>query len=93
MVLEASQPHQRRAGFDISQLHDELLALDYHAYDIGKLSLTEVKDPPAGPFPSNWFCVPGHDQKLVAQVQHYIRRCALSPCVLGLNPLTSPRRR
>jgi FkbM family methyltransferase len=93
LVLEASQPHQRRAGFDIAQLHDELMDLSYTAYDIEHLSLTEVKDPAAGPAHGDWLCLPERDDKLVARVQRVVRRCALSPCVLGLNPLTSPRRR
>jgi FkbM family methyltransferase len=93
LVVEASQPHQRRAGFSIEQLHDELSGLGYAAYDIGLTSLSVVGDPAAGAEHTDWLCVPRDDVGLVARVHRMLRRCALSPCVLGLNPLTGPRRR
>jgi FkbM family methyltransferase len=93
LVLEASEPHQRRAGFGIEQLHDELSSLGYVAYEIGSLSLKRVVDPLGGAPHGNWLCVPRGRVDAVARVQRVLRRCALTPCVLGLNPLTSPRRR
>jgi len=93
LVLEASQTHQRRAGLGIEVLYDELTGLGYRAYAIKKLSLEEVTDPLAGAAHSNWLCVPQDRLHLVRSVRRYIRRCALMPCVLGLNPLTEPSRR
>ncbi|MDQ6835053.1 MAG: FkbM family methyltransferase [Actinomycetota bacterium] len=93
LLLEASQPHQRRAGFDIAELYNELRALGYTAYVINKLSLKKVENPRAGATHSNWLCLPQDSLQLIGRVQRYVRRCALMPCVLGLNPLTQPRRR
>jgi hypothetical protein len=47
----------------------------------------------AAPVHSNCLCVPEDKLQLVTRVRRYLRRCALMPCILGLNPLTSPSRR
>ncbi|MEA2412701.1 MAG: hypothetical protein QOC77_3262 [Thermoleophilaceae bacterium] len=93
LVLEASQPHQRRAGFGLDQLHDELTSLGYRSFVLAGLGTEAIKDPRDAPAHSNWLCVPEHKLQLVTRVRRYLRRCALMPCVLGLNPLTSPSRR
>jgi FkbM family methyltransferase len=92
LVLEASQPHQRRAGFSLAELRDELSRLGYVPYEIQTLSLTQVRDPAAAPPHSNWLCVPTGADRIATRVQRVMRRCALSPCTLGLNPLTRPAR-
>jgi FkbM family methyltransferase len=92
LVIEASQPHQRRAGYGIEQLHEELLRLGYRTFVVGALSLPELTDPSAAPYHSNWLCLPPGNAHLITRVRSYLRRCALMPCVLGLNPLTGPRR-
>lgn len=93
LVLEASRPHQRRAGFGIEQLYDELVKLDYTVYAIEKLTVEEVVDPRAVSVHGNWLCLPHDSLHLVRRVRRYLRRCALMPCILGLNPLTSPSHR
>jgi FkbM family methyltransferase len=93
LVLEASRPHQRRAGFGIEELYDELLKLDYKVYAIAKLTVEEVVDPRAAPVHGNWLCLPHDSLHLIWRVRRYLRRCALMPCILGLNPLTTPSHR
>jgi FkbM family methyltransferase len=92
LVLEASQPHQHRAGFGLEELHEELLALGYRPFVLAGLGADAVSDPQDAPEHSNWLCMPEDRLQLVTRVRRYLRRCALMPCVLGLNPLTSPRR-
>jgi FkbM family methyltransferase len=92
LVLEASQPHQRRAGFGLEQLHEELLEIGYEPFAITGLTIEEIVDPRAAPYHSNWLCLPHDRLHLIPRVRRYLRRCALSPCVLALNPLTSPSR-
>lgn len=93
LVLEASDAHQRRAGFGMAELHDELTRLGYKAYEITNLGLEEVLNPLVGPPHSNWLCLPDDSLELVRRVRRCLRRSALTPCMLGLNPLTEPRRR
>src|SRR3954447_8897343 len=92
LVLEASQPHQSRAGFGLDELHGELSALGYRSFVLAGMGAEEV-DVATAPRHSNWLCL--HEDRLDAlpRVRRYLRRSALAPCVLGLNPLTSPRRR
>jgi FkbM family methyltransferase len=92
LVLEASQPHQRRAGFSLEDLHEELSALGYASFVIGSLAVTPLADVRDAPYHSNWLCLPSDQTHLAARVESCLRRCARMPCVLGLNPLTSPGR-
>jgi FkbM family methyltransferase len=93
LVLEASQPHQRRAGLGLDQLHAELSRLGYKPFVIAGLTVEAVVDPLAAPQHSNWLCLPEGRVHLIGRVRRYLRRCGLSPFMLGLNPLTSPSRR
>src|SRR4051794_6350254 len=58
LVLEASGPHQRRAGYGLDELHDELSGLGYRAFVLAGLGVEEVRDPLAAPEHSNWLCLP-----------------------------------
>jgi FkbM family methyltransferase len=89
LVLEASAPHQRRAGLSLEALQAELTALAYKPFVIGPLSLQEVHDPPEH---SNWLCLPEERVDLAEAARRSIRRCGLTPFVFGLNPLSRPRR-
>jgi hypothetical protein len=91
LVLEASQPHQRRAGFSLEALHAELSELGYRPFVLAGLGAEEV-DLRTAPQHSNWLCLPHERLELLARVRSFLRRCALMPCVFGLNPLTKPSR-
>lgn len=92
IVLEASDPHQRRSGFSLEELHEQVRDLGYVPYWIGGMSLTEVRAPEDAPRHSNWLCVSADDSLTVQLIRRMLRRCALTPCVLGLNPLMAPAR-
>jgi FkbM family methyltransferase len=85
LVLEASAPHQRRAGLSLDVLRAELAGLGYKPFVIGPLSLEEAHDPPEH---SNWLCLPEERLDLADAARRSIRRCGLTPFVFGLNPLS-----
>jgi FkbM family methyltransferase len=86
IVLEASPQHLGRAGFQLSDLCSEIRDLGYRPYAISRWRLNEIK---IARFDRccNWLCVPSGQETLVWRVQKYLTRCALMPCMLGLNPL------
>jgi FkbM family methyltransferase len=88
LVLEASAPHQRRAGLSLEALKAELAGLGYKPFVIGPLSLEDADDPPAH---SNWLCLPEERLGLADAVRRSIRRCGLTPFLFGLNPLSARR--
>jgi FkbM family methyltransferase len=93
LVLEASQPHQQRASHSLQELHSELSSLQYSVYAIMDLGLRELTDAASAPESSNWLCLPPGGVALLPPIRRCLRRCALTPCVLGLNPLMRPSRR
>lgn len=93
LVIEASQPHQHRAGFGLEQLYEELTRLDYQPFVVAGLTVQAITDPSVAPSHSNWLCLPHDKLHLIRRVRRYLRRCALMPCMLALNPLTCANRR
>jgi FkbM family methyltransferase len=90
LVLEASDPHLRRAGLSgIEDLQHELASVGYRAFEIGRLDLSEVniRDVDAR-YSRNWFCLPQERMELLSPVRRSIRRCGLAPCITRLNPMT-----
>jgi FkbM family methyltransferase len=89
LVLEASNPHLRRAGLSgVEELHGELLDLRYRSYEIGRLGLNEIDPGAAGSrYSHNWLCVPGDQTELRVRVERSLRHCGLMPFLFGLNPM------
>jgi len=90
LVLEASQPHLRRAGLKgVEDLHSELAGLRYRAFEIGRLDLMEVNPRAASSqYSHNWLCLPEERTELLGLVRSSLRLCGLMPCIMRLNPMT-----
>jgi FkbM family methyltransferase len=93
LVLEASNPHLRRAGLSgVEDLHSELAGLRYRAFEIGRLDLIEVDTSAASGqysprYSQNWLCLPDERIELLDLARRSLRRCGLMPCVMRLNPM------
>jgi FkbM family methyltransferase len=90
LVLEASDPHLRRAGLEgVEDLHRELVSLGYQAFVMGRFQLSEVNRRTAGAWDSrNWLCLPRERMELLSLVRRSLHRCGLTPCIRDLNPMT-----
>ena len=87
LVLEASPVLLERASVTMNDLYERLKNLGYSMYRISRFGLCTV-DPNVQSKPGNWVCL-SHSQKALAdRISGYILRCALLPCVRGVNPLT-----
>jgi FkbM family methyltransferase len=88
LVVEASPDHLARQGSSVEELHATLHDLGYRSYVVSLLSI----EPLAAPAPSmparNWLCLPATQASVVPALQRLLRRTALTPCLLGLNPLS-----
>jgi FkbM family methyltransferase len=93
LIVEASPTHLERAGVDLRLLHAELRRFGYAVFEIGDLGLREVTHADASRGVRNWVCLPASEAHLVGDVQRSIRRCGLTPCLDGLNPMSAPRKR
>jgi hypothetical protein len=89
-VLEASQPHLRRAGLQgVEDLHRELVGLHYRPFEIGRLDLNVVDPRTAdAKYSRNWLCLPDDRADLLGPARSSLRRCGLMPCILRMNPMT-----
>lgn len=87
IVLEASPKTLQRAGFNLYNLHEQIAALGYQAFRIGRLGVRKVDL--ASSSTSNWLCVPLSKQHILASVKQMIRRSGFFPCIPGLNPMTA----
>lgn len=90
LVLEASHPHLRRAGFNgVEDLQRELVDQRYRIFEIGRLELSEVSVRTTDEqYSENWLCLPEERSELLGAARRSLRRCGLMPCIMGLNPMT-----
>ena len=89
VVLEASPKHLERAGSSFEDLYNLLKKLNYNIYEITRYGLQVVE--PENIFNrrqgKNWLCLSSNSKQLVDSVRKNILRSAISPFILGLNPL------
>ena len=86
IVLEASPKLLLRAGSSLAELLETVLSAGYRAFAIGRLGLSPISNLTprrAG----NWLCLHASEPSLLKQCSREILRCALLPCIRGLNPL------
>jgi len=81
IVLEASPKTLQRAGFNLYNLHEQIAALGYQAFRIGRLGVRKVDL--ASSSTSNWLCVPLSKQHILASVKQMIRRSGFFPVFQG----------
>lgn len=88
LVLEASAKLIRRAGFTLNDLKSQIENLDYVPYKITRLGLRQIEESDLS-LHSDWICIPKtEDELLVKKISRFIKKCALLPCIPGLNPIT-----
>jgi FkbM family methyltransferase len=94
LVLEASNPHLRRAGLSgVEDLGGAHADLRYRAFEIGRLDLIEVNTSAMSrqyspQYSQNWLCLPEERVELLDLARGSLRRCGLMPGVMRLNPMT-----
>ena len=86
VVLEASPKHLTRAGSSLTELHETLRSMGYHAFAVRRFGLKQVTDL-MQVSTSNWVCAHESTAGVVERCSSAIARCGLMPCVRGLNPL------
>lgn len=86
IVCEASPKCLDRMGYTLKDLYDVLISYGYKVYEISRFGLSQV-DGLDYVRSKDWFCTPSNDDEAVKKVSRMILRCALMPCVLGLNPM------
>ena len=94
LVLEVCPLLLRRAGDDLEQLMDQLNALEYEAFEIGKFGIRRV-DPARCTAPSyeaNWLCLPRGHADVTREIRAMFLKCALTPNIGGLHPLSQVAR-
>lgn len=91
LVVEVAPTHLRRAGTSVEELHETLNELGYESFMFRSLGF-ELVDAPDSSLPCDWLCLPGSRVDAVHTVTRLLRRCALTPCIPGLNPLVGARR-
>ena len=92
-VVEASADHLARSGTSVEGLHATLAELDYRSFAVRRLNFELLTAPDSSIEPGNWLCLPGSRADAVPQLERLLRRCALTPCIPGFNPLARRGRR
>jgi len=91
IVVEAVPDHLVRLGSSVEELYETLRDLGYLCFAFRRLHLEELIDPTSSIDPLNWLCVPESRLLVISSFERLFRRCALLPCVMGLNPLVGAR--
>ena len=86
IVLEASPKLLLRAGSSLAELFDTILGSGYRAFAIGRLGLAPIANVTSRKA-GNWLCLHGAEPSMLKECSRAILRCALLPCIRGLNPL------
>lgn len=86
LVLEAAPKWLARAGSRLSELLLLLEDMGYSAYRISRFGIARAESETTRSY-GNWLCLSGGNGELVSKLRHHLLRCALMPCVAGLNPL------
>jgi hypothetical protein len=94
MVVEVIPRQLARAGTSVDELHNLIVLLGYEAFSLQRAGLGE---PDHAVVSGDWICIPNEQQEKAAAIHRAIhrmlRRCALLPCALGLNPIARKRER
>ena len=86
LVMEASPKLLPRLGSSVAALHQAIRGAGYEAFLIGRLGVSPItNDAPAKA--GNCLCLPAELIEVAGRCTRFIRRCALLPCLRGLNPL------
>jgi FkbM family methyltransferase len=90
LVIEVCPSLLQRAGDDLGQLMDQLNALEYQAFEIGKFGIRAVDAARcnAASYEANWLCLPRGHADMVRQIRTAFLKCALTPNLGGLHPLS-----
>lgn len=86
IVLEASSSLLARAGSSLAELQQTIRELHYQPFSIDRYRVNPVSGN-AGSTACNWLCLHESDLGLAAKCSRMILRCALMPCIRGLNPI------
>ena len=92
LVVEASSDHLVRQRTSVQELHSTLRDFGYQSFVVSRLSFDPIVAPDSGSEAQNWLCLPVERSDIVPALQRMLRRTALTPCVLGLNPLSRGRK-
>ena len=92
IVVEAVPDHLARQGTSIEELYATLRSLGYVSFALRRLHLEALDHPNSSIDPLNWLCIPDARIAVASRVERLLRRCALSPCIMGLNPLVMSAR-
>jgi FkbM family methyltransferase len=86
LILEACEPHLKRFGSSLAELHSMLQTKGYVIHQIGKLGL---RQPDVHSDQStNWVALPGAMAGEAPRIHRRLVACGLLPCLPGVNPLT-----
>jgi FkbM family methyltransferase len=93
VVIEAYEPHLRRAGASVADLHRQLTDFGYRMFAIRHVSLVALPNPEPGRIFDNWFCLHAAYADKLEAVRRELRRCGLVPAIRTLNPLAREARK
>jgi FkbM family methyltransferase len=90
IVIEANPKSLEELGFTAAELREELVG---HGYEIAKLERVRVSPVTETEFPGyqNWVCVQEADK--LAELERFLRACAVLPNLPLVHPLRRARRR
>ena len=93
IILEAQKVLLDRLGLSLGALRGELTGLGYELFLIERFGLKRLGPAvPVEQYQGDWLCIPSGRTDMVNAIRSSLWRCALLPCISGLNPMTRTAR-